>query len=203
MELELYEDSVERLPKTGQVILAAQSETSITVYQAYRPAIAKYAAQNQQFGGEYSFSRMSWIKPNFLWMMYRSGWAVKEGQEHILAITIAKTNFDKILEQAVHSSFNSKLYETNELWKQRMEQADVRLQWDPDHDPYGNKLERRAIQLGLKGDILKSYGTIWVEQIADITEFVNEQRKHVENKELNKLQVPYETIYTPAKHINL
>jgi len=25
-------------------------------------------------------NRMTWIKPNFLWMMYRSGWASKKNQ---------------------------------------------------------------------------------------------------------------------------
>ena len=29
----------------------------------------------------------------------------------------------------------------------------VRLQWDPDHSPSYEKLERRAIQLGLKGQV--------------------------------------------------
>jgi len=29
----------------------------------------------------------------------------------------------------------------------------VRLQWDPDHSPKGEKLARRAIQLGLKGKV--------------------------------------------------
>ena len=37
--------------------------TSIYVYQAYRPAIAAHAVKHQQFGGEFSFSRMSWISP--------------------------------------------------------------------------------------------------------------------------------------------
>jgi hypothetical protein len=28
---------------------------------------------------------MDWSKPNFLWMMYRSGWATKERRERIVA----------------------------------------------------------------------------------------------------------------------
>lgn len=196
MKTELYNESTKRLPNYGQVILATQTENSITVYQAYRPAIANYAVQQQQFGGEYSFSRMSWIKPNFLWMMYRSGWATKEGQEHILAITIAKKNFDEILKLAVHSNYHSS-YGSTENWRSCLQQSDVRLQWDPDHDPYGAKLERRAIQLGLSGETLKKYGTTWVESIEDITEFVAEQREFIYNKQLDKLLIPYETIYTP------
>ncbi len=111
MTLELYNESIKRWPRAGQVILAAQTEKSITVYQAYRPAIADFAVAKQRFGGECSFSGMSWMKPNFLWMMYRSGWAIKEGLERIPAITIAKQNFDKVLSKAVHSSFNNRLLE--------------------------------------------------------------------------------------------
>ena len=46
------------------------------------------AVANQTFlkCKDYSTTRMTWIKPNFLWMMYRSGWAEKKGQENILAI---------------------------------------------------------------------------------------------------------------------
>ena len=29
----------------------------------------------------------------------------------------------------------------------------VRLQWDPDHTPKAGKCDRRAIQLGLKGEV--------------------------------------------------
>ena len=30
----------------------------------------------------------------------------------------------------------------------------VRLQWDPDHSPTYGKMQRRAIQLGLKGEVI-------------------------------------------------
>ncbi|WP_141653813.1 DUF4291 family protein, partial [Erwinia billingiae] len=26
----------------------------------------------------FSMTRMTWIKPSFLWMMYRSGWGMKD-----------------------------------------------------------------------------------------------------------------------------
>jgi Domain of unknown function (DUF4291) len=42
------------------------------------------------------------MKPNFLWMMFRSGWGMKEGQETILAIWLKRSAFDTLLEQAVH-----------------------------------------------------------------------------------------------------
>ena len=55
---------------------------------------------------------MSWIKPNFLWMMYRSGWGQKEGQEVVLAVKIKRAAFDTILAHAVRSKHNPDLYPT-------------------------------------------------------------------------------------------
>ena len=46
--------------------LVAYDDETIVVYQAYRPDIAAYAVEHEQFGGPWSFGRMSWIKPNFL-----------------------------------------------------------------------------------------------------------------------------------------
>lgn len=73
----------------------------------------------------------------------------------------------------------------------------VRLQWDPDHDPHGAKQTRRAVQLGLKGDILKSFNNDWIRDISDITDFVKEQRQFVLNNDLDSLVTPRETVFVP------
>jgi hypothetical protein len=73
------------------------------------------------------------------------------------------------------------------------------LQWDPDHSPTGGKLERKAIQLGLRGDVLALYAREWIISVEDISEFVSEQRQNL--VDFDKLIVPTETIYpvTDAK----
>src|SRR4051812_3804393 len=110
LQTELYVDQERRWPKEGQHILAQFDDHGVVVYQAYRPAIGRFAAEHQFFGGEFKMSRMSWIKPNFLWMMYRCGWGIKPDQEVILAVTIKREAFDSILEQAVHSTFLADQY---------------------------------------------------------------------------------------------
>ena len=164
--------------------------------RAYRPAIARFAVEHQRFGGEFSFSRMSWIKPNFLWMMFRSGWASKEGQEHILAVSLKRSFFDEILEASVASSFSASRYDSHEMWQEAVAQSDVRLQWDPDHDPNGNCLERRAVQLGLRGETLRRYGQSDLVGIEDITPLVIEQRENLKEG-FQGLQTPCEEIYRP------
>src|SRR5258708_16375491 len=138
-----YQMQIASWPRTGRYILAQYDDASIIVYQAYRPSIGHFAARHGYFGGEFSLSRMSWIKPNFLWMMYRSGWGTKEGQEVTLAIRLKRAAFDEILRRAVHSSFTPDVYENQEDWKRDVSRSDVRLQWDPDHAPSGGSVERR------------------------------------------------------------
>ena len=197
-----YKNYLETVPNQGRHILAQQDDDTLLVYQAFRPAIADYAIKNQKFGGtHYSLTRMSRIKPNFLWMMYRAGWAEKEGQEKILAIRIKKMDFDKILSLSVFSSYKKDLYETQEVWKNKLEQYPVRLQWDPDHDIYGDKQERKAIQLGLKGQILEEFATEMIIEIVDVTEFVRNQKSKIDDGNINELLVPQEQVYTPDSEV--
>ena len=198
MRLALYNEIAATWPSTGRHILATYDEDSIVVYQAYRPAIGRYAARNQCFGGEFSFSRMSWIKPNFLWMMYRSGWGTKEGQEVTLAVTIPRPLFDEILAVAVPSAFDPRLHHDTEEWKRALASSEVRLQWDPDHAPAGTPQHRRAIQLGLRGDILRRYAETEVIGIQNISELVAEQRDAART-DPDKLRVPAEKVYWPRR----
>ncbi len=191
-----YLEQTKEWPNSGRHIMAHYDDRGIVVYQAYRSEIGDYAAKNNKFGGAFSFSRMSWIKPNFLWMMHRSGWGTKEGQEVVLAITIPCSLFDEILTLAVPSSFSTDLYSSQEEWKRDVSQSDVRLQWDPDHDPSGQALERRAIQLGLRGGVLARYAREEVVSIEDISEFVEEQKVALEKDEA-ELIIPSERIYIP------
>ena len=193
-----YSQYIESIPKEGRYILGQQRNEQIIVYQAYNNSIANFAVKNQYFGGNsYSYSRMSWIKPNFLWMMYRCGWAQKENQERVLGIWINKTDFDLILNESVFSSYQEDIYITHEKWKIELAVSPVRLQWDPDHDIYGNKQDRKAIQLGIKGDLLEKFGKEMISEIVDLTEFVKQQKKIIDSGELDMLQVPKEWVYEP------
>lgn len=192
---EPYLEQLNRWPASGRHILAQYDDETVVVYQAYRPAIGLFAAQRQRFGGEFSLNRMSWIKPNFLWMMYRSAWGAKEGQEITLAVRLRRTGFDEILRRAVHSSYVPEIYASLDDWKARLAESPVRLQWDPDHDPHGGKQERRAIQLGLAGEILRQYTQDWIVSIEDISGFVAEQRAHAESNDFANLLTPQEDVY--------
>lgn len=183
----------DRWPRSGRHIFAQFDTESVVVYQAYFPAIGRFAAQHGYFGGGFIMSRMTWIKPNFLWMMYRSGWGTKEGQEVTLAVRLRRAAFEGIPRSAVHSTFVPEVYGSEEAWRRAVSASDVRLQWDPDHGPAGNSVERRAIQLGLRGNILARYAKEWLLGIEDISDFVSDQRANA--------KAPYEWLVTLKEEV--
>jgi len=197
LSIQPYLEQLPHWPQSGRHILAQFDHDSIIVYQAYRPSIARFAVEHQRFGGEFSYSRMSWIKPNFLWMMFRSGWAAKEGQEHILAVRLQRRFSDAVFVSAVASNYGASGFSTHEDWQSAVANSDARLQWDPDHDPLGHCVERRAVQLGLRGEMLRRYGQEVVLSIEDITPFVVEQRANLKN-DFTDLKTPSERVYQPS-----
>jgi hypothetical protein len=195
---ESYSSQIQRWPSAGRHILAHYDGRTIIVYQAYRPSISGYAIKSGTFGGGFSYSRMSWIKPNFLWMMYRSGWGTKADQETVLGLRLRRAFFDHILSQSVSSSFSTAGYPDADAWKKAVASSEVRVQWDPDHDPEGRPVSRRAIQLGLRGTALEAYGKREVLEVIDMTDFVAEQRETLSSHGSALLRMPSEEVYVPG-----
>ena len=195
---EPYTEQVKVWPQQGRHILAQFDADTVVVYQAYNPPIGRYAAEHGTFGGDFSYARMSWIKTNFLWMMYRSGWGTKADQEVILALRLRRPFFDSLLAAAVPSSWNRDLYLTREDWSRAVGRSEVRLQFDPDHHPSGAKLDRRAIQLGLRGSVLEAFGRRELVEVTDLSGLVAEQRAVLAARGVSALVVPRERVYTPA-----
>jgi hypothetical protein len=191
-----YLEQCARWPGAGRHILAQFTDNSLIVYQAYRPSIGRFAIDHGVFGGpDFSFSRMSWIKPNFAWMMYRSGWGTKEGQEVTLALRIRRAFFERLLLEAVPSAHWPELHATRAEWQSALASSEVRLQWDPDHDPAGNPLARRAVQLGVRGQALRELATTELLEVIDMSAFVAEQRTNKSLSERDALLTPIESVY--------
>ena len=176
-------------------IYAVFDDKTIRVYQAYNNEIADEALKLGKFGSKFSLNRMTWIKPSFLWMMSRSGWATKQEQQRILAIDLKREGFDEIVRNAVLSSFREVSDLSKEEWKEKLENSEVRCQWDPDRDIYGNPIGRRAIQLGIKGEMVKKYVNEWIVNITDITNIVIEMRNSIQNGTFSEVMLPEEKKY--------
>lgn len=184
-------------PSAGEHVLAHYDQDTIIVYQAYRPAIGLFAISRGRLDGpDFSLNRMSWIKPNFLWMMYRSGWGTKPGQEITLGLRLRRTFFDELLAVAVPSSQDPRQYPVRADWQQAVATSEVRLQWDPDHAPDGTCLPRRAVQLGLRGDTLARFAHEELLEVIDMSSFVEAQRPNATGNHA-ELKTPIESVYVP------
>ena len=183
------------LTSNSKEIRAVYTDETIRVYQAYNRTIAEEAVKNGTFGAHFSMDRMTWIKPSFLWMMYRCGWAQKENQEHVLAIDIKRTGFDKAVDSAVISTFSEDLGITKEEWQKRVKESDVRVQWDPEKDINGNNLSYRSLQLGLRGKAVEEYVHDWIVKVTDITDYVNDLNALRINNEDISDRLPKEMVY--------
>ncbi|KFF14331.1 hypothetical protein IW15_02485 [Chryseobacterium soli] len=192
LTIKRYKEQLQDWSEKGHHIMAQYDDEKIIVYQSYRKEIGEFAVRNQYFGGGFSLERMTWIKPNFLWMMYRNGWGTKEGQESVLAVHLKIDAFKKYLENAVYSSYSEDLEISKEEWQDQVKESSVRLQWDPDHDPFGNKLERRAVQIGLRNEFIRSFAKEDVLFIEDISDFVKEQYQFVLKNSMEELMTPEE-----------
>jgi hypothetical protein len=151
-------------------VRAAQTATSLTVYQAYAPHIARPALEAGRFVPPFKRDRMTWIKPSFLWMAYRCGWATKPDQEVVLAIEITREGFEWALAHASLSHFESGTYPDHDAWVAAKAASPVRIQWDPERDLRLAPLEHRAIQIGLSGEAVPRYIDDWTVSITDVTE---------------------------------
>lgn len=184
-------------------IRASFDQDTITVYQAYRKEIAIPAIKNQKFVSPFKMDRMTWIKPSFLWMMYRSGWGRKEGQEYILAIKIKREGFEWALDNSCLSHYNDKYWKTEEDWKIKLSMSPVRIQWDPEKDIYLNNLNYRSIQVGLKDVAVIKYVNEWIVSIENITDRCTAIYELIQKDKIDEamLLLPEEKIYTPENGI--
>ncbi|USX49384.1 DUF4291 domain-containing protein [Lentzea sp. HUAS12] len=152
-------------------IRADYDDRSIVVYQAYSPAIAEPAVAAQRFVPPFKMERMTWIKPSFLWMMYRCGYALKEGQERVLAVRITRSGFDWAVSNAVSSRIPGK--------------PAVRVQWDPERGLHHEALPCRSIQIGLTREAVDRYVNEWTVGITDVTALAHQVHEKVREGDLD------------------
>lgn len=150
-------------------IRAVYDDTTIRVYQAYSNVIADSALRHARFiSPPFKMERMTWIKPSFLWMMYRAGWGFKDaGQSRILALDISREGFEWALANSCPSHAPHGVSEAE--YSALKESCPVRVQWDPERDLHHNPLPYRAIQIGLSREAVALYVNQWIQRITDVT----------------------------------
>jgi hypothetical protein len=150
-------------------VLADFDDEGVWVYQAFRPETVAVAVAKGTFGKGFGLDRMTWIKPSFGWMLHRSQYATAKRQEAIARIKVRREGFDEILRAGVLTSFEGAAHESTESWDRALRATEVHVQWDPDREVSGRPLERRAIQLGLRGGMVPRYVNEWIVTVEDAT----------------------------------
>jgi hypothetical protein len=166
-------------------IRALHTESTVTVYQAYAPHLGLPAARDGRFPAAWKRDRMTWIKPSFLWMMYRCGWGAKEGQETVLAVEITREGFEWALGRSCLSHYERGLHPDQAAWKRALKAAPARVQWDPERDLRLRPLPYRSLQLGLSGEAARRYADEWTVSITDVTPLAHEIHALVRRDELD------------------
>lgn len=182
-------------------VLAAYDPKGVFVYQAFATETVAVAASKGTFGKGFSLDRMTWIKPSFGWMLHRSGYAGKHGQEAIARIHLSHEGFLAILAQSVPTIYDAMLFPTVGAWNDALRSSDVRCQWDPDRDLSDRKREHRAIQLGIRGETVRRYVHEWIHGIEDVTELAHEIRDAAAQKRQVFPAVPNEQEYPITEEI--
>lgn len=178
-------------------IRAVYNDDTIRVYQAYSDQIADSALAHGTFvSPPFKMERMTWIKPSFLWMMYRAGWGKKDaGQKRILAIDISREGFEWALAHACLSE--AEPCASDREWQQLKDTSPVRVQWDPERNLHLHRLNCRAIQIGLSKEAVEHYVHQWIRDIEEVTPLAHQIHALVEAGEVDKAKalLPAERAY--------
>ncbi|KAK4172673.1 hypothetical protein QBC36DRAFT_337367 [Triangularia setosa] len=142
---------------------------------------------------------MTWIKPSWAWMLYRSGYSLKDhNQSRILALSLKHEDFLWLLSQGI-TSHRSK-QEKDDVKGEKL--GGVRIQWDPERDVKMEKLGYRSIQIGIPGGEVCERWLGMIVKIEDVTDKARElkrvihERPDVTVEELKKLGlVPEEKVF--------
>ncbi|MEV0370382.1 DUF4291 domain-containing protein [Streptomyces sp. NPDC050636] len=172
-------------------IRADHDAGTVVVYQAYPPSVADPALRAGRFVPPFSFHRMTWIKPSFRWLMHRSNWAQKPGQQRVLAVRIAREGWEEALSQGVLTTADPG----------DVARAAVHVQWDPERSLRGAALDHYSIQVGIGRDLIRTFAEEWVVGLTDLTAQVRKAAALVRGGQAAKARrlVPQERVYPVSR----
>ncbi|MCR6481639.1 DUF4291 domain-containing protein [Amycolatopsis sp. OK19-0408] len=153
-------------------VRAAQTETTVRVYQACSPAVADAALDKQTFA---DLDGTVWLDPSFRLAAYHSGNGSKPGHERVLAVDLTRDGFE---------------------WAFSHE-GPVLIQWDAERDLDHTALNFQAVRLGLTGEALDRYAGGWITAITDVTPVIRDIAGLLATDQLHKAVklVPHEPPY--------
>ncbi|CAM9808749.1 unnamed protein product, partial [Choristocarpus tenellus] len=203
--MELYSMAQWSWPSQGNQLLCQHDRDTVVLFRTCCEHLGPHIVSTGCFLGnscyEKDSTRMMWFNTSFLVQMHRSAWGTKKVKEILLAIRVRRSFFQKCLAQAVYTFEVTSPSPTRSRKGSNARASDcVRLHWEPDRLPSGEKhRRRRVVQLGLKGD--------WLQRIASGEEIVHLerldalmtlQRSVLASASPQGLYVPVERVFDPS-----
>ena len=178
-----------------KIIFADFDDEGIFVYQAFKPKIVDVAVKLGTFGKGFGLDRITWIKPSLCWVIRRTKYGTKNRMQAVARIKISHAAFKEILNQSIETHWNEALFPQQKNWQSTINNSDVIHQWDPERDIVGRRLNRQAIQIGIRGEVIKKYVSHYIIGVEDISDLVHEIGK-VKKSGSNKYpEMPIEKEY--------
>jgi hypothetical protein len=146
---------------------------------------------------------MTWIKPSFLWLMHRSNWGQKNGQQRTLAIRITRSGWIKALSSGVLTNPEPAVYPNPSEWEVQFANALVHIQWDTERSLRGAGLNHYSIQVGISRHLIREFVDAWIVSIQDLTPQVakiHQLLKSGQEKNAKRL-LPQERVFPIDPHI--
>ncbi|GJF29702.1 hypothetical protein KNE206_24020 [Kitasatospora sp. NE20-6] len=134
-------------------IRADYDDRTIVMYQAHAPGAPGHPAE--PFAGH----RTIWIEPSFRWLMHRTNWARRTGQERVLAVRITREGWERALAEAVPATDD----------QAAPADAAAHVRWDPERSAAGAALGHHSIQVGVGRPLLGAFVDEWTVSVTDLT----------------------------------
>ncbi|MEN7551725.1 DUF4291 family protein [Rapidithrix thailandica] len=185
----------------SKLIYADYDEEGVYVYQAFKPQTVQTAVALGTFGKGFGLDRISWIKPSFGWVLRRTKYGTKNRMQGIAKIKLSHQAFHEIISQSIESHWNQNVFASEDVWRNRLNSSDVIHQWDPERDLIGRRLERQAIQIGIRGEVIKKYVSDYIIGVEDVSSLAHEISRIKKGGATNFPGVPEEKEYPISEEL--
>ena len=184
-------------------IRALYNAQHIAVYAAFCPSIADAAIKAQKLLPPFTYDRMTWIKPSYLWLMYRSEWGQKDNMQRVLRIWLKRSDWELALKEAVLTTPEVHVYNDAKKWRKQLDKARIRVQWDPERDIRNNHQSFKSIQVGITAALSETYAKKWISKIEDVTPLTQQLRSLVFARQFDQALslLPKEQVYRVSSEI--
>lgn len=179
----------------NRLVFADFDDEGVFVYQAFKPKIVEVAVELGTFGKGFGLDRITWIKPSLCWVLRRTKYGTKNRMQAVARIKISHAAFKEILNQSVETHWNENLFPQQDYWQKTINKSDVIHQWDPERDIVGKRLNRQAIQIGIRGEVIKKYVSDYIIGVEDISDLVHEIGRVKKSGSNNYPDTPVEKEY--------